>query len=122
MILETKDILKKLRTEKGLSQKDVANALSIDRTTYAKWETGDSKPSRLLPQLARFYGVSADYILGHSEEPDVKELPKDLKDILENQAQVTLNGRLVTQEDKQKMLRILEALYYEAKEIQTKKK
>ena len=34
---------------------------------------------------------------------------------------MTLNGRLVTEEDKEKMMRILEAAFYEAKEMNRRK-
>ena len=61
--------LKELRHKKSLLQKDVAEALKIDRTTYAKYETGDSEPSfEILKRIARFYDVSTDYLLGYNEQ------------------------------------------------------
>ena len=61
--------LKELRHKKNLLQKEVAEALKIDRTTYAKYETGDSEPSfEILKRIARFYDVSTDYLLGYNEQ------------------------------------------------------
>jgi len=56
--------LRELRERKKLYQKDVSAALGIDRTTYAKYETGDTEPSfEILKRIARFYDVSIDYLL-----------------------------------------------------------
>lgn len=37
--------LRKCRMEKGFTQYDIANMLSIKRCTYTKWETGVSFPN-----------------------------------------------------------------------------
>lgn len=59
--------LAELRKEKGLYQKDVAQLLGIERTTYSRYETGDTQPSHEnLVKLADFYDVSVDYLLGRS--------------------------------------------------------
>ncbi|HHX94866.1 MAG TPA: helix-turn-helix transcriptional regulator [Clostridia bacterium] len=60
--------LKELRTLKKLNQIDVANVLGIERSTYGKYETGDSSPDyERLIQLADFFGVSVDYLLGKTD-------------------------------------------------------
>lgn len=56
--------LKELRARKNLLQKDVAAAIGVDRTTYVKYETGDSEPNfEILKRIAQFYEVSIDYLL-----------------------------------------------------------
>lgn len=56
--------LKELRISKGLNQTDLANLLNVDRSTYGKYETGDSSPDYgKLIKLANFYRVSLDYLL-----------------------------------------------------------
>ncbi|HHU63969.1 MAG TPA: helix-turn-helix transcriptional regulator [Clostridiales bacterium] len=63
--------LRELRLEKGLNQIDVANILGIERSTYGKYETGDSSPDyKKLLKLADFYNVSTDYILGKTNIKD----------------------------------------------------
>ena len=62
--------LKLLRQKKNVLQKDVAEALNVSRTTYVKYENGDSEPShKILIQLAKYYDVSLDYLLGISNSP-----------------------------------------------------
>lgn len=62
--------LKSLRISKGISQKDVANFLGIDRTTYLKYENGSSNPNiARLAQLAIFFGTTPDYLLGEDNAP-----------------------------------------------------
>lgn len=57
--------LKELRSSKGLNQSEVAKMLNIDRSTYGKYETGDSSPDyEKLNKLASFFNVSTDYLLG----------------------------------------------------------
>lgn len=50
--------LRTLRVQKNLSQQDIADRLSINRTTYTKWELGVSEPSlTMLLKLAEIYDV-----------------------------------------------------------------
>lgn len=64
--------LKELRKERGLYQKDIANYLGVDRTTYVKYETGASEPDTVtLSKLADFFNVSLDYLVGRD---DVEEI------------------------------------------------
>jgi transcriptional regulator with XRE-family HTH domain len=59
--------LKELRKEKGLTQSEVAEAMGLDRSTYGKYETGDSIPDLdKLSWLAAYFDVSTDYLLGRS--------------------------------------------------------
>ena len=59
--------LKRMRIAKGLSQKDVAKLLDIDRTTYLKYENGSSNPNlaRLI-QLANYFNTTPDYLLSEA--------------------------------------------------------
>ena len=56
--------LKRLRTEKGLSQEEVAGQLFLSRQTVSKWENNQAEPGvENLKALARLYGVSLDQLL-----------------------------------------------------------
>ena len=82
--------LRALRTARHLYQKDVADILKIDRTTYAKYETGDSEPSiATLIQIADLYHVTMDYLL---ERNDVKNEPEDAE-LLQIFHQLTEEGK-----------------------------
>lgn len=70
--------LKELRTERGLSQKEVADALACSITVYSRYETGAREPSiDSLIRLADFYGVTLDELVGRTPVPVtiVKEAP-----------------------------------------------
>ncbi len=59
------DILKYLREENELTQKEVAEKLKIKRSTYNQYEQQyDIIPSIRLCQVADLFNVSIDYILG----------------------------------------------------------
>lgn len=62
--------LRALREGKSLSQKEVADRLGIERTTYVKYETDSAGISRKnLEGLADIFKVSTDYILGRTNNP-----------------------------------------------------
>jgi len=68
------EILKKLRTSKGLSQKELTERLNINRSTYARYETSTTQPDfDTLELLADFHEVTIDYILGRSSNPKMTE-------------------------------------------------
>lgn len=56
-----------LREEKGLNMKEAAAQLQLPYTTYRNYEQGLREPnSETLVQIANFYGVSVDYLIGRS--------------------------------------------------------
>jgi len=62
------DTIRKLRQEKGLTQRQVAEYLQVDRSTYAYYESGRSKLSiDVLVKLAHFYKVSYAALIGQPE-------------------------------------------------------
>ena len=78
--------LKEARTKKGLSQYYVSQELGIPRTTYANWEQGKAEPGiDMMRRLAEILEVSADYLLGLTDDPSPKsgKLPDYLKEKLE---------------------------------------
>lgn len=58
------EIIKALRSEKGLSQTQLAKEIGVSPGNVGDWETGRSKPGyNALAALTRIFGVSADYLL-----------------------------------------------------------
>lgn len=63
--------LKQLREKKGLYQKDIAEFLKIDRTTYVKYEGGKNEPDiETLKKLAEYFETSIDYLTGRTDYTD----------------------------------------------------
>jgi Predicted transcriptional regulators len=62
--------LGEVRKRKGISQQNVADSLGLSRGRLGNYEQGTREPdSEMLRQLANFYNVSVDYLLGNSNEP-----------------------------------------------------
>ena len=63
------DKLVELRNAKGVTQEDVAQSLSVSNKTISKWENGTSAPDlTMLAELAGYYGVTTDFLLGLSDD------------------------------------------------------
>ena len=63
-----------LRTEKGMTQKALANAMNISDRTISKWERGAGCPDvSLLRELSDILGVNIEKILLGDLEPNKKD-------------------------------------------------
>lgn len=57
--------LVQLKLLRGVRQKEVAAAIDVPLRTYQRYEYGEIEPQlSTLVRLARFYGVSLDYLAG----------------------------------------------------------
>ena len=67
--------LKKLRMDKNLTQKDLADQLHVTFQTISKWENDENEPDiATLKELAKLYECSIDYLLSEEEEQQVEEI------------------------------------------------
>ena len=63
--METKKIILKLRTERGMSQDELANKVMVTRQAVSRWENGDTVPNTdTLRLLSKEFGVSINTLLG----------------------------------------------------------
>jgi len=61
--------IKALREERGISQAQLARDMDIMQSAVGNWEAGVRKPSaKKIVQLADYFCVTADYLLGHGEQ------------------------------------------------------
>ena len=76
--------LKELRLEAGLTQKDLAKAIEVGRTTISEYESGKIVPKQEgLLKLANHFNVSVDYLTGVSNERATrKQNASDLDSLL----------------------------------------
>lgn len=82
-------------------QKMVAEELGIERTRYLKYEHGDSMPPmNVLAQICELLNVSADYLLGLSDRPKLRQIkkPAELADLGVQQVQKASDGPLTPAE------------------------
>lgn len=69
--MEFKDILKSLRTEKGLSQTDLAKITGLTRSAIGMYEVGKREPNfETLEILADFFNVDMNTLLGKNSITD----------------------------------------------------
>lgn len=60
-------ILKLLRSEKKMSQQELANALGISKSSINMYERGDRQPNlNVLEKIADYFNVDIDYLLGRT--------------------------------------------------------
>ena len=58
------NLIRNLRKEKGMTQKQLANIMNISDKTISKWERGLGCPDvSLLPELSSLLGVNIEKIL-----------------------------------------------------------
>ena len=94
--------LKQLRIGSNKTQKEIADLMGIDRTTYVKYENGNSEPNfEMLKKLAELFNVSIDYLLEFSDEK--KEFNADesaeLSEILQDPRCKEIFDRLIRLND-----------------------
>ena len=58
-------LLRDLREDNDLTQREIASYLGTSQTMYARYERGANElPIRHLISLCKYYNVSTDYLLG----------------------------------------------------------
>lgn len=63
--MDTKDIIFELRTQKGLSQEDLAEKVFVTRQAVSRWENGETTPNtETLKLLSKLFDVSINTLLG----------------------------------------------------------
>ncbi len=89
--------IKLLRTQKGISQEQLANHLNVVRQTVSKWEQGKSVPDAdLLIAMADYFGVSVAELLGSKLERKQGE-PSEIAEAL-----ARINAQLAATEQRRK--------------------
>lgn len=61
--------LKKERNKKDISQKELSKIIGVSQQTVGSWEVGRTQPDHgAVLELAEYFGVSSDYLLGRVNE------------------------------------------------------
>ena len=62
--------IRDMRTDRGLTQSQIAELLHVSQNTYSQYEIGTTRfPLDAVIKLAEYYGVSVDYLVGLTDEP-----------------------------------------------------
>ena len=116
--MNTFNRINSLLKENHKKQIDLTNYLGIPKTQYTDWKTGRTASyQKYLPQIADFFNVSVDYLLGKTEiKTPVTDESDELNEYLE-QLKTRPEMRMLfslakgaTKEDVEKAVAIIEAL------------
>lgn len=98
--------LKSLRLEAKITQKEISDKLEIGQGTYARYEKGDRKPTgEILNDLAKFFNVSTDYLLGNTDNKKALSFD-DLKEAIINSK--TFDHRPLTDAERNEIIKMIE--------------
>ena len=89
------DTIKRLRQQNGLTQEKLAEKLGVSFQSVSRWEGGTSYPDiELIPEIAKFFNVTTDELMGLEKTLMDKKLEEALKQI---EGDIPLKERLVIQ-------------------------
>ncbi len=73
--------LKELRNKKKMTLKELSNAVGLSPQVLSRYELGQTQPDfSTLIKLAKFFGVSADYLIGIDVENLIERPPYEITD------------------------------------------
>ncbi len=80
MKLYISESIKRLRLSKGLTQEALAERLGVSFQSVSRWESGASYPDiELIPEIAAFFAVSTDVLMGVERATMEQNLVRDKK-------------------------------------------
>ena len=81
MELKLGTVIKKLRTERSITQEELANKMGVSYQAVSKWETNTTTPDiAIIPQLALFFGVSIDALFSMNRDDYIERIGKMIRD------------------------------------------
>lgn len=107
---------KEQRQKKELSMQEIAEIFGVGKSSIAAYESGDKKPKTdRLAEIANFFGVSTDYLLGNSDDPITKEFTRNIALLLKESNDFHYNGIPLSESDLQLFNTILERMLKDIK-------
>ena len=105
--------LKEVRNEKGVSAKELGEALGINKATIHHYEKADFKSikSPTLQAIAEYLNVNPDYLIGATDNKyTTKEAENLLSGITDIQKKILEKTNSLSQEEQQRYLDLLNVL------------
>ena len=73
--MELSNKIKQLRTQQGIKQEKLAEAMGVSAQAVSKWETGAALPDiSLLPELSVYFGVTIDELFSISDDKEYERI------------------------------------------------
>ena len=105
--------IKELRKNKHMTQKDLAEAMKVSQQTVGAWETERAIPGAdTLSELADYFNVTTDYLLGRPEKKDDDTKTADIEDLdkmIDNAR--SFGGKKMTENDREIIKAYLKGFY-----------
>lgn len=81
IIMEIGNQIKALRTQRGLTQETVAEALGVTAQAVSKWENSAAAPDiSLLPAISAYFGITIDELFALTDEQRIERIRNMLWD------------------------------------------
>lgn len=88
--------LRELRLARKISQKNFAGILGVSQQTVASWEGGRTEPAHnALREIANYFEVSTDYLLGHESANPGTWLSCEQKNLLASFDALNADGKKI---------------------------
>lgn len=126
--MTTGDKIRNTREDMDILQQELADAIEMNVSVLSRIEKG-TRPIRddELKKIAQKLGVTTDYLLGNPVPPPSSQPHMDartrrqLEKVLEDD-ELTYNGAVLNGEDKEKVKKALELIFWDVKEKNRRKK
>ncbi len=106
-------IIKELRQDSDLSQSKIAEVIQTTQQQYSKYENGHSEiPAKTIASLAKFYNISADYLLNLKSDKLEGRSIEDIKKIDPLSYKIIKSLNSLNEEDKNDVLEYINLLAF----------
>lgn len=103
--------LRKLREKTGTTQKQLAEAINVSQQSINKYENHNIEPDiETLIQIADYFDVSVDYLVGHSENRAVY-IREEMFSLSSNEKQLIEEYRRLSNKKKEIVRLLIENLF-----------
>ncbi|WP_020621243.1 helix-turn-helix domain-containing protein [Paenibacillus daejeonensis] len=117
--------IREIRNQRKVSGPDLADQLKISpQFLYGIERETRTLSAEMASRIAEIFGVSVDYLLGRSSDSHQSSIPewatskdkRDFKRMLEDDGELMFDGIPFDAEDREKVKRVMEAIFWDAKE------
>ena len=106
LILNTFDKIDMLLKQQKKKQIQLTNYLGLNKNAYSDWKIGrTSSYTKHLSQIAEFFDVSVDYLLGKEKKPSA---PEGTESMGENEKRLFAIWETIPEEQKPELLNLIE--------------
>ncbi|MEH7114538.1 helix-turn-helix transcriptional regulator [Neobacillus niacini] len=92
--------LKEVRSKYGYNMQYVSERIGVARSTYAGYETQERfPPIEVLARIADVLHTSTDYLIGVTDDPEPKELTRNVDEYLTSVSKLNWNGIPLSNDD-----------------------